>query len=304
MKFLVILICLVINYAWLKDFDRFDDGWFFRFRARMAAMTAGLTNAAAWLLALLLIYGIPMLVLAFILIAINGRAYDMPLMLMHILVLLIAFDRIQPGNSAKEFLAHWRAEDDESALLHLRDKMELQESASLENAEEIADYFARQLIYWCFERMFVMFFWYIVAGPLAVLFSYISYQLRDCKNADTTAEEASFVVRVIMVLEWVPLRLLAVTFSLAGNFVRCFESLKSSFWESGDQERNAEILYSYSTCALTGIVQTTGESSPGYREQRAKEIEALLALLERSQAIWLIVLAIITVTITMLGQPV
>ena len=58
MKFLVILICLTINYLWLKDFDRFDDTWFFRFRRRMEDSIGSRETSSTWagLAPLLFIY--------------------------------------------------------------------------------------------------------------------------------------------------------------------------------------------------------------------------------------------------------
>jgi hypothetical protein len=112
MKFLVILICLIVNYLWLKDFDRFNDGGFFRFRCRVEDWASNrLDNMPlGWLAAFILIYGLPLASLALILFIAKGSVFGLATMMVHILVMLVAFDRTQPGQLAKDFLEKFRGE--------------------------------------------------------------------------------------------------------------------------------------------------------------------------------------------------
>ncbi|NKB34201.1 MAG: hypothetical protein GKR91_14005 [Pseudomonadales bacterium] len=306
MNFLVILICLTINYLWLKDFDRFDDTWFFKLRAKVENFSKDLAEkmSQGWFFNLLLIYGIPLLVLTLTLFLLEDRMFGIPTMLVHILILLVAFDRTQPGKLASDFLAKWRGGDIEGCSLYLQQELSVSESESLGDEESVSNFFSKQLVYRCFEKMFVMFFWYMLTGPLGILFSYVSYQLRDSHREDQPEQEVALVNNLIRVLEWIPLRLLAITFSLAGNFVRCFERVKESFWDFSGENHSSDLLISYANCALAGAsFQSAGEDDAEEtevvenpeREQKAREIQALQALLERSQAIWLSVLAIITI---------
>lgn len=302
MNFLVILICLTINYLWLKDFDRFDDGWFFRFKEKVDrwGSSAESPSAQNWVIALAILYGLPLLILALLLFVANGVFYGLATMLIHILVLLVAFDRTQPGKLASDFLAHWNAGDLESCKLYLISELKIDENKIGTDPEVLPDLFSKHFIGRCFEKMFVMFFWYMLIGPLGTLFCYISYQLRDCDAESGPDARHRFVKVAIRVLEWLPLRLLAITFSLAGNFVHCFDNLKQHFWDFSMELDYAELLFGYSTCALSGIGGERGAVSSGdhdgeeYRKGRAEEVEALQGLLERSQFIWLVVLAIIT----------
>lgn len=312
MKFLVILVCLIINYLWLKDFDRFDDSWFFRFRCKMQDLTRRATSDAAklWVMGIGLTYAIPLIILTIILVLTSGLLFGLPLMLVHILVLLVAIDRIQPGMMATQFLQKLRAGDIAACSLYVRQELAVSDSVSLDNEPELIDYFCKQLVYRSFERMFVMFFWYMVGGPLLILFAYISYQLRDMQWSQHSEEyqqqqgEREFVSLANRVLEWIPLRLLGITFSLTGNFVHCFDNLKKSFWNVGEEPTSADLLYGYANCALSGMVHQQDDEEDSHPEQPAvsperavkiARIEALRALLERSQAVWLIALAIITV---------
>lgn len=304
MSFLVILICLTTNYLWLKDSDRFDDGWFFRFRCRIESFTGATAEkpAFSWIATALLIYAIPMLILTAALLLASGRGFGIPTMLLHILVLLIAFDRTQPGKLAADFLAMWNADDIAGAELYLEEELPRPELSAVEDRASLLDYFCKQLIYRCFEKMFVMFFWYMITGPMGVLFSYVSYQLRDSHGENQPAGLVKSVSVFVWILEWAPVRLLATTFSLAGDFVQCIESVKESFWSFSLDLDNAAVLYASSGCAMSGFASNEGDDDligegkdTSDIARGATRVEALLAMLERSQAIWLAVLALITV---------
>jgi len=305
MYFLVILICLTINYVWLKDFDRFNDSWFFWFRAQVDKFTQDLAQKSVygWLVGLLFLYGVPLLVVAVLLLLVGDLFFGVATMLVHILVLLIAFDRTQPGKLASEFLEMWKQDDAPSCRRYLQKEMGA-EQAELEeeSCESLAEYFSKQLTYRCFEKMFVMFFWYMVTGPLGIVFCYVTYQLRDGQtNSDPEAALHSNRV-LIRILEWAPMRLLVLSFSLAGNFVKCFARLKKIFWDFSLQEDYGDLLYSYAEAALHGMneeehaeLDQSQTVTLDSRDKISAEIESLLALLERSQLIWLTVLALITV---------
>ena len=61
MKFLVILVCLTVNYLWLKDFDRFDDAWFFRLSRRIesALSERNVDSGVSWVVPVIMIYCLP-----------------------------------------------------------------------------------------------------------------------------------------------------------------------------------------------------------------------------------------------------
>jgi AmpE protein len=298
MKFLVILICLMINYLWLKDFDRFNDGWFFRFRCRVEDWAANFVDKIplGWLTAFVLIYALPLALLILILFIASGSVFGLATMMVHILVLLVAFDRTQPGQLAKDFLEKFRGGDMAECIDFLKQEFYATSLPDVDDKDGIGKYFSKQLTYRSFERMFVLFFWYMCAGALGILFSYISYQLRDSHREQQLQKQVNFITGVIQILELVPLRLLALTFSLAGNFVQCFENVRASFWRFSIETNNADLLYGYANCAASGMVinNPLKESEEAEAQDReSAEIKAILGLLERSQAIWLSVLALI-----------
>ena len=301
MKFLVILICLALNRFWLRDYDRFDDRWFFRFRENMeAAAQRMVRNAAAWQPALALIYAFPLLFLGLLLQLAGGQAFGLPAMLIHILIVLIAFDRTQPGKLARDFLDIWSGGDEESALAFLRREFRGARKQEFANEEEVAYFFRKHLVYRSFEKMFVQFFWYLAAGPYGVLASYITYQLRDSGDEQTHPGAVETVETIVRLLEWIPLRLVALSFSLAGNFEHCFGQLRKSFWEFGSKVDNAGLLYSFAGFALFGGVvrdeaDAEDEDEAGGRNYQVREVESLQALLERCQLLWLGLLALVTI---------
>ncbi len=307
MKFLVILICLAVNHLRSKDFDRLDDSWFFRLRCStdQALSRFEQKRKLPWLVPVISIYALLLLALFITLHFVSDVLYGFATMLIHIWVLLIALDKTQPRKLASEFLLRWRDRDLQAALHFLQKEGLIKEELAFKSDSQIFIYFKEQFIYRCFEKIFVMLFSYLLAGAFGVLFAYVSYQLRDSHQECQHAKRIKLIGGIILVLEWIPVRLLALTFSLVGNFVLCFDKLRPQLLDFSRRSSSAD-LYLYATYALSqvaGFGSKIGEPRPMKLDMTVKEsdrviqegeVEALQALLERSQAIWLAGLALVT----------
>ena len=253
------------------------------------------------------IYALMLLSLLIVLQIVGGTFYGFITMLIHIWVLLVALDRTQPGKLANEFLSRWRRGDLQGTLLFLQEQGLFAKERASRSGPEIYACFKEQLIYRCFEKMFIMIFSYLLAGAVGVLFAYVSYQLRDSHDEHQNEKQVNLIAGIIFILEWIPVRLLALTFCLVGNFVLCFDQLKPRFLDF-TQRSNSADLHVYASCALSGMsvfgetagvplsaqIDPTATDVESERLAQAGELQALQALLERSQAIWLVVLAIFT----------
>ena len=307
MKFLVVLIAIVVATIWKQDLDRIDDSWFFKLRSKIERMLAGQQGSgnSGWFVIFVLTYAIPLILLALVLWLSAGLLFGLITILIQLFILLMAFDRIQPGALARQFLLHWDEGDYEACYLYLEKALGCTDMPPVDNIEALHTTFKKLYVYRCFERMFVTLFWYLIAGPLGVLFAYISYQLRYDVLTRSDAPEVEPVDGMIQLLEWLPLRLLGLTLGLVGNFENCFNRFKRigvAAEVSADQ-----AVYEYTLCALgqsdrensrqhPDLSLSTKQVSAGeYHIQVAVEIRSLQRLMQRSQFAWLTVFALVTV---------
>lgn len=296
MKFLVILLGLVLTATWLRDADRFDDSWFGRYQRAMRNLVGKIDGGSRYPVAVSLaaVYG-ALIALVLILGSLaEGAFYGLATMLLHLFVLLFAMDRTQPGRLVRDFLRSWNAGDRQGCIDYLETELRLENPPSAQDGAAIVAQFKRLLAYRSFERMFMMYTLYIVAGPAGVIFGYVSYQLRAelCDEADRTHE--AYLERIIAVIEWVPLRLLAITFSLVGDFNSCVARLRRHLWEFKAKSDNAQLLADWARCALSEPAACEAKEADCDDAAMRLEIEALSGLLERSQIVWLVVVAVVT----------
>ena len=296
MKFLVILLALVLTATWLRDAERFDDSWFGRYQRAIRKLVDKTHGGGKYSIAAALgaIYGVLIAVMLILGSLAEGTFYGFATMLLHLFVLLFAMDRTQPGRLVRDFLRSWNAGDRQGCINYLETELRLEGVPRTEDGAVIVAQFKRLLAYRSFERMFMMYALYLVAGPVGVIFGYVSYQLRAelCEESDRTL--AAHLERIIAVIEWVPLRLLAITFSLVGDFNSCVSRLRRHLWEFEVASDNAQLLADWARCALSE--SATCEVKGGDFDEAAMrlEIEALSGLLERSQIVWLVVVAVVT----------
>lgn len=303
MNFLVVLICVSANYIWKRDLDRFDDSWFFSLRHAIEERTFGVdsSNPDGWRIAVLLLFVIPLLVLALVLWLVSDLMFGLLTLLVHIFVLLVAIDRTQPGLLAEGYLQKWKEGNLQACYLYLQQYLSTSCKDALDgDFRQLHHIFSQHYTYRCFEKMFVMLFWYVLAGPLAVMVCYIAYQIRDGNSEQASAERDKLVVFLIMLLEWIPLRLLGLTFSLAGDFESCFVQLKKQLFSDDSDTSTTVYTFARSALGLDGAKeQAAGSKSDAdfksFQNLAVIEIDYLQALLERSQIIWVCLLALVTI---------
>ena len=227
-----------------------------------------------------------------ILVLVENWLFGLVILFVHVLILLMAFDRIHPGSLAQGYLLLWREGDIEGSFRYLEQELSCTTMRLPTELTGLHGTFCKLYVYRCFEKMFVMFFWYMLAGPLGVMFAYVCYQQRDGDMTLQRSKETDVITLLIEILEWAPMRLLGLTLSLAGDFESCFDWLRNT-WLRSDIATN-QTVYEYSMCAL-GLeplrksghkIDTTEESEiKSFREKGALEVYALQALMERNQLI-------------------
>lgn len=143
----------------------------------------------------------------------------------------------------------------------------------------------RVLLHRWFEYFFLMVFWYMVADVAGVLLAWFSVQYARSSECDAKGW------RYLHWLEWIPARLLGLTFGLAGNFVRALPVWQSFLWKT--QASSADVLYQVACSSLTH----NGEEKHWHRvdenaEMAAKELQEWQSLHLRSMSIWMVVIAV------------
>lgn len=313
MSFLVIVLSLVITATWLQGFDRFDDTWFSRYQRGLRSLTLRLVggtssseNSAA--AAVIPVYLLLLLAVWLLQSLVEGVLYGLATMVLHVLVLLFAMDRTQPSLLIRDFFDLWQSGDEDACESYLRDELNLEESVPLTPTQALVAQFKRLLIYRSFERMFMMYTLYMLLGPSGVVLGYVSYQLRFDLKAEGERELAARVGVLIHWLEWLPLRLLALTFALVGDFNQCYGELRRGLWATETDQPNSERLLEWAQHAVCDPALSAGDlqAEPLGSEQAEhatetiqsaanEEVQALRGLLERSQLVWLVVFALLTV---------
>ena len=296
MNFLVILLSLILTATWLKEIDRFDDSWFGRYQLTLCKSLGKLKIVEKYRpsVALGAIYGILIGAVMVLEALAEGMLYGVVTMLLHLFILLFAMDRTQPGRLVRDFLKSWNAGDRQGSVEYLEAELSLEVPLNAADGSAFVSQFKRLLAYRSFERMFMMYTLYILAGPEGPMFGYVSYQLRSELCSGENRRLAIPLEKIIAVIEWVPLRLLAITFSLVGDFNSCVSRLRRHLWEFSTTSDNAQLIADWARCALSEPAASEVQNADCDEAVMRAEIEALSGLLERSQIVWLVVVAVLT----------
>lgn len=172
-------------------------------------------------LSFLLIFVLPCGVLALLMNLLGSWAWGLFELLACVLVLLYCFGRGEFNAHLLAYNKAWR-NDETGSLTALVCRIDPQYIAHDEQSIYQTHVDAREsILYVGFQRLFVVIFWFAVLGPAAALF----YRLLLLSK-----QESVFHTKALMFVEWPASRLMALSFSLVGDFSKALGACSASFF--------------------------------------------------------------------------
>ncbi|KFE56772.1 regulatory signaling modulator protein AmpE [Pseudomonas syringae] len=209
MSFLVLLLAVLIEkFSALRQRVQRDGIWL----AELASLEAKPRTAARPWLILGLMVLLPVLLLALILLVLGSVANGWLALPVHVLVLIYSLGRGDLLAALGPFRDACRRGDAQAAVHVAERDMGVQADSS----EELLQGVQSHLLWQAYQSFFAVIFWYALLGPFAALaYRLLALAAEHSKTAGV-AENAS---QLRHAFDWVPVRLLAASFALVGNFV-------------------------------------------------------------------------------------
>lgn len=204
--------------------------------------------------------------LAIVLWAVQGLAYGIFTLLLHVGLLLCCVGRHDPlrGLTAA-FVSAWQRDDRAAAVLVADQQLGVQDDQPEGLLGQVAD----RMVATSLQDYFVSAFWYLLLGPLGAV-AYRLLELTRRQWGHSASHPAGILVHA---LEWIPARLLALSFALIGQFDSTLRTLRGMAveWELSAGELVAR-------CARAALVPESPEPDVGaLQDTRQLVIRAILS---------------------------
>ncbi|MEZ5524640.1 MAG: regulatory signaling modulator protein AmpE [Pseudomonadales bacterium] len=278
MTFLVLLLTIgaykLLGWHFRPEHDR----WFVNFSERVST-TFGGSSRLTMLVSVLL----PLLVVALVLSVVQDWVFGFVGLALQVLLLAYAFGRVNLPREVTTYLHHWCEGDFQSAYHHAQEYFKLEQGFDAGDRAQLHEKACRGVLYQWFEQVFVIVFWYLLLGPVAALFVRLLNLYEELGDQDETS-------RLVHVLEWLPARLLAITYAVAGNFTQCFKSWLTVLTEY--RMTTEQVLFK---SGLASIALGEKQLPTAEADVQAEQIQMLEALQIRCLVVCLILVALFTI---------
>ncbi|WP_085578473.1 MULTISPECIES: regulatory signaling modulator protein AmpE [unclassified Pseudomonas] len=208
MSFLVLLLAVWIEkFSALRHRVQRDGGWI----RELHKLESGGLAKRPWLVLTVLVL-LPVALLALLLVVLEPVAYGLLALPVHLLVVIYSLGRNDLLGGLGPFRDAWRREDLQAAA-HVA-KRDL--GICADRGEQLLARVQGHLLWQAYQSFFAVIFWYFLLGPVAAL-SYRLLALAEENAANPAVAERAAQLR--HAFDWVPVRLLAASLALVGNFV-------------------------------------------------------------------------------------
>jgi len=210
----------------------------------------------------------------------------------NVLLLLLLLGQKGFKENLAVYLESWRRGDFEAAAFK-------QQVLSGINARRLSDPVNMQnevctaVLYHNFNRFFIIIFWFVLAGPAAA----VAVRVIDIVSQHSAHQLKISAMWVKKIVEWIPARLLALSFSLAGDFNGAIKYCLKAFLDINADTQT--VLRGSASGALDNydmnFIVDSGMPLDKLISTGESGITAIRDLLSRSMALWLGIFAIIAI---------
>lgn len=285
MKLLALLIVLGVEHFWSLGRYVRRDNWFMVLQSWTDHNV--LDPAARYLCAAVA----PAFVVAMMVWVLKNQFWGVLGFLLDVFILFYVIGRGQLTQSVENYLSNWRTGDLQGAVHEAEIYFGIDQN-SVNNGVELHHMMRSRVLYLGLTDFFVVIFWYLLLGVLGAMIGCLTrlYVLNATGEAKQWAQKAQHVI------DWMPSRLLGLTFAVAGNFGTCFGEWIEYIGKTKMSNIDFLSVCGVSAIGLTEIIEDeetkNGEPSRDYLYKAEQEIRALLALIERSRYVWFAIIAV------------
>lgn len=275
MSFLVLLLAVWIEkFSALRRRIQHDGPWL----NQLSRLESNPRSAKRpwWILMVTVV--LPLVVLALALVIVGSVAYGWLALPIHLLVLIYSLGRGDVKATLGSFRDACRRGDQEAAVLVAERDLGVQ----AENEEQLLGGAQTYLLWQIYQGFFAVIFWYFVLGPVAALAYRLLALASEHGKTPALVERAT---QARHAFDWVPVRLLAASFALVGNFVAVSRVMLS---ELLNWNISASRLISKVGCVAGEV------PAPVVGVEGVNSLDVLWELLIRSAIVWYVGFALIT----------
>ncbi|MCZ6499419.1 MAG: regulatory signaling modulator protein AmpE [Gammaproteobacteria bacterium] len=255
----------------------------------------------AWLQAFAVIAMILIPVLPILAVAITFRDFlnDLPYLLFAILLLIFSLGPRDLQEDVQGFCdARGKGDEEETS----RSAKALTESNFPRDPGERELAVEEAVLFQAVNRIFAVVFWFMVLGPVGAwmfrvtdLFrrrsSFEAARLREKNDEATVAGDSIFWIHGLLI--WIPSRLLAIGYAIAGSFDGAF-----SAWRAYAKTKRGKLRYDIKTKELLAAVgqgaleEIRGDLSD--EDPQVRSARAAIRLVQRALFVWVFAIAVLT----------
>ncbi|MFQ6556997.1 regulatory signaling modulator protein AmpE [Pseudomonas sp. Lb2C1-1] len=209
MSFLVLLLAVWIEkFSALRQRVQRDGGWLHELN-KLEASPRWVSRP--WLVLTLMVV-LPVALLALLLWVLEPVAYGLLALPVHLLVVIYSLGRGDLLAGLGPFRDAWRREDLQAAAHVAKRDLDIE----ADDGEQLLERVQGHLLWQAYQSFFAVIFWYFVLGPVAALSYRLLALAAEHSQNPGVAERAA---QMRHAFDWLPVRLLAASFALVGNFV-------------------------------------------------------------------------------------
>lgn len=286
MEFLSIVIVLGLLQLWGSGGPIQRDNWF----NGWINLLKGMIGPGR--VRLVVLVAVPVVAALFLQAFFDSMLFGLLSLLLFVVVLLFSLGRGDFSEAVHRYLYAWNSGDFESAYDKALSIGDFQQSSNIGDHVSLHEHVRRAVMYEGYQRWFAVVFWFLLLGPCGALGYRLSYLCGRTHLLDSA--ERQHALAFVHNLDWIPARLLAISFSLTGNFVNCFNRC----WQQlTDNMPIPELLENSARSAISSEGPELADDTDQARqiERGREELTGLQGLISRSVIAWLVILAIWTV---------